>query len=63
MRKAGIDIPSLANITPIIFLKSKTLNETVAAVSFYVARNLFIALSISPYPKIILFSKYITTYF
>lgn len=39
MRKAGIDIPSLANITPIIFLKSKTLNETVAAVSFYVARN------------------------
>ena len=61
-----LDIHSLANIAPIIqimiLFKSKTLNETVAAVSFYVARNFFITLSISPYPKIILFSKYTTTY-
>ena len=44
MRKAGIDIPSLANIAPIIqimiLFNSKTLNETVAAVSFYIARNI-----------------------
>lgn len=38
-----------------ILFKSKTLNETVAAVSFYVAMKFFITLSISPYPKIILF--------
>ena len=40
---ANLDIHSLANIAPIIqimiLFKSKTLNETVAAVSFYVARN------------------------